>query len=81
MSPIYVNIPVSLGKAPPIPKASDIPIRKLSNDWCEYIDDETARKYYFHSSSGKVTWKPPRRRENLQVHTVFIQLYLHLLIH
>ncbi|XP_054708643.1 rho GTPase-activating protein 27-like [Uloborus diversus] len=65
LSPIYVNIPLSLGRLPPIPKAEQAPLRSLSNDWFEYVDEESGRKYYFHSLSGKVTWKPPRRRENM----------------
>ncbi|GIY84234.1 rho GTPase-activating protein 12 [Caerostris darwini] len=66
MSPIYVNIPVSFGRLPPSPKPDQKPIRKLTNDWFEYLEEESGRKYYFHSASGKVTWKPPRRHENMQ---------------
>ncbi|GIY18845.1 uncharacterized protein CEXT_259661, partial [Caerostris extrusa] len=66
MSPIYVNIPVSFGRLPPSPKPDQKPIRKLTNDWFEYVEEESGRKYYFHSASGKVTWKPPRRHENMQ---------------
>ncbi|KAF8784538.1 rho GTPase-activating protein 15-like [Argiope bruennichi] len=66
MSPIYVNIPVSFGRLPPSPKPDQKPLRKLTNDWFEYVEEESGRKYYYHSPSGKVTWKPPRRRENMQ---------------
>ncbi|GFR13635.1 rho GTPase-activating protein 15 [Trichonephila clavata] len=66
MSPIYVNIPISFGRLPPCPKTDQKPLRKLPNDWLEYIEEESGRKFYFHSASGKVTWKPPRRRENMQ---------------
>ncbi|KFM62897.1 Rho GTPase-activating protein 12, partial [Stegodyphus mimosarum] len=66
VSPIYANIPKPLGRLPSIPRPDQIPLRVLTNDWFEYVDEESGRKYYFNSASGKVTWKPPRRRENMQ---------------
>ncbi|KAG8194018.1 hypothetical protein JTE90_003619 [Oedothorax gibbosus] len=65
LSPIYVNIPISFGRLPPTPKVDEKPTRRLSNDWLEYVDRESGRKYYVHTS-GNTTWKPPRRRENMQ---------------
>ncbi|XP_071044338.1 rho GTPase-activating protein 12 isoform X1 [Parasteatoda tepidariorum] len=65
-APIYMNLPLQFGKLPPVPKNHDKPVRKLSNDWFEYVEEDSGRKYYYHSSTRKVTWKPPRRHENMQ---------------
>lgn len=64
-SPVYVNIPFSTSSSPPTPKPDDVPQRTLSNNWLEYVDGN-GRKYYFNSETKKVTWKPPRKRDNYQ---------------
>lgn len=45
---------------PPTPDKSSKFIRKLSDEWSEYINEESGRHFFFNRRLNRGSWKPPR---------------------